>query len=144
MDKEKSIWTTADEPSQHDVAFNEFPGVSGSKQLCVSINLVARDDFSITSYMRNSGLTYRALLEVTLPNRPYFISNTQAIKIARQMSEMIKELNGKYDTNVVHLFAAVPLGLAVLIGYNLNACGSIQCYEYDNSLREYRASCLLH
>lgn len=143
-DRVKCIWSTAAQPSDHDIDFKEFPGVLDSQHLCVKINLVARDDFSVGSYLKSSGLACRAILEATPPSYPYIISNEQAIKIARQLSEKIKELHGKYNTKVIHLFATVPLGLAVLIGYNLNACGSIQCYEYDNSVREYRASCFLH
>lgn len=141
--QDRSIWTTSEEPAPHELSMKEYPGTLGSQNLCVKINLIARDDSSVAAYTNSAGVDYRALLDVSPPSFPYLISNGQGVAIARQLAERIKELHGEYGTNTVHLFAAVPLGLALLIGYNLNACGSVQCHEFDNASREYHASCLL-
>ena len=138
-----TIWTIPGEALPHALSMSEYPAQLDSKNLCVKINLVARDDASVAAYADKSGLDYRVLLDVTPPQYPHFISSGHAIGIARDLADRIKKIHGKYGTNSVHLFAAVPLGLAILIGYNLNACGSIQCYEFDNASREYHPSCLL-
>ena len=137
------ILTTPEEAAPHGLSFSDYPAQLDSKNLCVNINLVARDDASVATYADKSGLAYRVLLNVTPPEYPHFISSGQAIGVARDLADRIKAIHGRYGTNSVHLFAAVPLGLAILIGYNLNACGSIQCYEFDNASREYHPSCLL-
>ena len=141
--QDKTIWTTSGEALPHTLSMNEYPATLGSRNLCVKINLVARDDASVAAYANSVGFDYRVLLDVTPPEYPHLISNGHAIAIARHVADRIKEIHGKYGTNSVHLFAAVPLGLALLIGYNLNACGSIQCYEFDNASREYHPSCIL-
>lgn len=141
--KDKTIWTTSGEALPHGLSMKDYPAQLGSRNLCVKINLVARDDASVAAYADNAGLDYRVLLDVTPPQYPHFLSGSQAIAIARDLADRIKEIHGKYGTNSVHLFAAVPLGLAILIGHNLNACGSIQCYEFDNASREYHPSCVL-
>jgi hypothetical protein len=41
----------------------------------------------------------------------------------------------------IHLFAAVPQGLMLLIGHHMNATVPIQLYEYDG--QHYQASLLL-
>ena len=140
---DKAIWTSSGEALPHALSMDEYPATLESRNLCVKINLVARDDASLAAYAEKDGLDYRVLLDVTAPRYPYLISNGQAIAIARNLADKIKEIHGKFGTSTVHLFAAVPLGLAVLIGHNLNACGSIQCYEFDNSSREYHKSCVL-
>ena len=141
--KVKTVWTTPGEAVPHALSMSEYPAQLGSQNLCVKINLVAQDDVSVAAYAEKSGLDYRVLLDVTPPQYPHFISSGHAISIARDLADRIKEVHGRYGTKSVHLFAAVPLGLAILIGYNLNACGSIQCYEFDNASREYYPSCLL-
>ena len=138
-----TIWTTPGEALSHELSMSEYPAQLDSQNLCVKINLVASDDASVATYADKSGLDYRVLLDVTPPQYPHFISSGHAIGIARDLADRIKGIHGRYGTNSVHLFAAVPFGLAILIGYNLNACGSIQCYEFDNASREYHPSCLL-
>lgn len=113
-----------------------------SKNLCVTINLVAKDASSFSNYVKKSGLSYRVLIEAAPPSYPYLISNGQALAITRELVNVIKEAHGIHGTNTVHIFAAIPLGLALLLGHQLNACGTIHCYEFD-SKREYWPSCTL-
>ena len=138
-----TIWTTAARAVPHSLAMNEYPAQLGSKNLCVKINLVARDNASIPTYADRADLHFRVLLDCVPPQYPYIISNGEAIAIARDLTDKIKDIHGRYGTAFVHIFAAVPLALAILIGHNLNACGTIQCYEFDNALREYHPSCRL-
>ena len=138
-----AVWSASEQAKAHEMSMKEHPAQLDSRNLLVKINLFAPDDASIAAYAKESGLSYRVLLDITPPVYPYFISGGQVIRMARELADRIKEIHARYATNTVHLFAAVPLGLAILIGYNLNACGSIQCYEFDNALRAYRPSCLL-
>jgi hypothetical protein len=63
--------------------------------------------------------------------------------ISKEVGERIRKAHGKYNTTEIHIFAAIPLGLAYLIGSELNACGRIHLHEFDNSTREYFSSGLL-
>lgn len=138
-----SIWTTKASPEENPLTMSVSDGDVTSKHLCVKINLMSQDDKSIITFCKQDGLSYRAYLEVSPSSYPLFISNGQAVAIARDLTDKIKQMNAQYGTNTVHIFAAVPLGLSLLIGYNLNACGKIQCYEFDNASRTYSASCIL-
>lgn len=88
-------------------------------------------------------ISIRAVLECLPITYPYIISGEEAVAIATELADKIKQLHAQYDTDTVHLFAAVPLGLALLIGYNMNACGTVKCYEFDNARRVYLPSCTL-
>lgn len=141
----REIWTTSATPEKNDIRINSFPGdLRNNNNLCVKINLISPDDNSVNTYIGKSGLSFRSFLELSPPNYPYIISGGQAIAIANQLAGGIKQMHAQYGTDTVHIFAAIPLGLALFIGYNLNACGRIQCYEFDNLSREYFPSCIIN
>lgn len=141
--KKSNIWATDSTPGKNPLKIIEMPAVLGSKNLLVKINLLSADDKSIIRYADKNALSYRAMLEFCPPIFPHIVSQTQALAIARDLIEKIKEMHARYETDTVHLFCAIPLGLALLIGYNMNACGTIKCYEFDNARREYLPSCFL-
>ena len=141
--KEPAVWSTSEKAVTHRMSMTEHPAQLGSKNLVIQLNLVAPDHTSFAAYAGQSGFTYRVLLDVTPPACPYFISGGQAVCLARDLADSIKKIHTRYGTKTVHLSAAVPFGLAIMIGHNLNACGSIQSYEFDNASRQYHPSCLL-
>lgn len=137
----REIWSTAATEETSPLTIDCVPvGNHGSKDLVVNINLMSNDNNSFQDYVKKSGLYYRAMIEAKPKAFPCLISNGQAVLIARELTQKIKEAHGQYGTNIIHLFAAVPLGLALLIGHQLNACGTIQCYEFDKAKREYYPS----
>lgn len=138
---EPTIWATDAKREPNPLRVVELPGALESRDLCVKINLMAADDRSVARHAEKNNMSYRAVLEVSPAHYPCTITGCEAIAIATDLADKVKECHARYDTNTVHLFAAIPLGLSVLIGYNLNACGTIQCYEFDNPRREYFPSC---
>ena len=139
----RSIWSTDKMPIDNPLKIDEIPATLSSKNLLVRMNLMSADDRSVVRYMKKNNLSYRAILTFSPPSFPWMISEAQAATIARDLSNKIKEMHARSDTNTVHLFCAIPLGLALMIGYNINACGTIRCYEFDNPRREYSPSCTL-
>ncbi len=139
-----TIWATDAKREANPLRVTELPGVLGSRDLCVKINLMSADDRSVTRYTEAHSMSYRAVLELSPTHYPCTITGSEAASIASDLADKIKEAHARYDTTRVHLFTAIPLGLSVLIGHNLNASGTIQCYEFDNAKREYFASCLLN
>ncbi|MCZ6478920.1 MAG: SAVED domain-containing protein [Nitrospirota bacterium] len=138
-----TIWATDAKREANPLRVVELPGVLESRDLCVKINLMSADDTSVARHAEKNNMSYRAVLELSPAHYPCTITGSEAIAIATDLADKVKECHARYDTNTVHLFAAIPLGLSVLIGYNLNACGTIQCYEFDNARREYFPSCTL-
>jgi hypothetical protein len=49
----------------------------------------------------------------------------------------------KHPITDIHLFAAIPLPLAYMIGWRLNACGKIHLYHHDKSTLTYQPSWIL-
>ena len=139
----RRIWSPDKTPLDNPLKIDEIPGTLGSKNLLVRMNLMSADDKSVVRYVEKNDLSYRAILTFSPHSFPMIISEVQAATIAKDLADKIKEMHARYDTNTVHLFCAIPLGLALMIGYNVNACGTIRCYEFDNSRREYSSSYIL-
>ena len=71
----------------------------------------------------------------------------QAVDLARRTVEAIRQARGDYViSGRVHLFMAVPAGLAVLIGQLLNTLGPVQTYEHipSNPIGIYTPAALLN
>jgi SMODS-associated and fused to various effectors sensor domain/TIR domain len=138
-----AVWSSHEKPGRSPLSIVELPGELGSRDIVVVLNLVADDIDPVLRFTQANGLKYRAAMTLNSPRYPAVISAEEAAAIALELSESIKAAHARYKTERVHLFLAVPIGLSVLIGFNLNACGSVQCYEFENKNREYFPSCIL-
>jgi hypothetical protein len=69
----------------------------------------------------------------------------QAAALAAHVVTELRQARRKYPAESIHLFAAVPVGLAVLIGQQLNTLGPVQTYEHEehDSVGRYRPELLL-
>jgi hypothetical protein len=63
--------------------------------------------------------------------------NAHAVAFAKQIGKTLSNLRDQASGATIHLFAALPLGLEILIGLHLNACEPIQIYGYDNAQSTY-------
>ena len=68
---------------------------------------------------------------------------THALCWAKQIVDAIDELRAGPGIKIVHLYPATPFGMAVMLGWLLNARGVIQVYEWDKENGKYRAACRL-
>ena len=71
----------------------------------------------------------------------------QAVDLARRTVEAIRRARGDYViSGRVHLFMAVPAGLAMLIGQLLNTLGPVQTYEHipSNPIGRYVPAALIN
>ena len=76
---------------------------------------------------------FRGMVVVTKPgNYPHDIETPgMAVDIVRVISEALRQARDEFQPRgTVHLFLAVPAGLAVMIGQTLNTFGPIQTYEH--------------
>ncbi len=76
---------------------------------------------------------FRGMVVVTKPgNYPHDIETPgKAVDIVRVVSEGLRQPRDTFQPRgTIHLFLAVPAGLAVMIGQTLNTFGPIQTYEH--------------
>jgi hypothetical protein len=131
---------------------------SGFKAQIISKEPSARDIAVLVSIADNTEPVFaasqknlpplRALLHITPPGAyPHLIRTPgEATHIALTVQEGMRTARRDYgNIGMVHLFMAVPAGLAMLIGQLLNTFGSVQTYEHvtvDGS-GQYRPAALL-
>jgi hypothetical protein len=75
----------------------------------------------------------RALVHITKPGAYPHVFGTpgEAADVAHIVEDGLRAARREYgDVGTVHVFAAVPAGLAVLIGQTLNTFGTVQTYEH--------------
>ncbi len=121
------------------------PGDSRAVDLAVlvSVKEIAQQDFSDC---KDSLPAFRAEVHIARKDlRPYVIpSPGQATCIARQVAAAMREARRECGAiGRVHLFMAVPAGLAMMIGQLLNTFGPVQTYERFATGTPYRPAALL-
>ena len=70
--------------------------------------------------------------------------SAHARAIARQVGQVCQNLCDERGVRHLHLFVAIPVELAVLIGHQLNALCPITLYEFKNYERVYTPIGMLH
>lgn len=142
----RGYWSTDHEPAPGDLLkANISDGTVGSEKLYVEISTGDKSvREGVRRHVRRMGVNPFKFLRFT--PRPAlesasFMSNADACAIARQVRRELGRVVSDYGILEVHLFAAIPQDLAVIIGHNLNAMPPIHLYEHDGG--EYRPSHVL-
>jgi hypothetical protein len=116
-------------------------GEPSSEELAVLVSVT--DDVSNAFTASRSSLPrLRAILHVESPAPlPRTLSTAgQATDVAGIVAEGIRQVRReKGRLTSIHLFMAVPVGLAMLIGQSLNTLGTIRTYEYAAVNGKYEA-----
>ena len=121
---------------------------TAARDLAVLVSVTDSTEPLFASFQRELP-ALRAWIHVMNPGKyPYVITSAGvASDIAGKVQEALREARRSYgNVGTVHLFMAVPAGLAVMIGQSLNTFGSVQTYEHvplDGTGR-YKPAALLH
>ncbi len=67
----------------------------------------------------------------------------QAASVVNRTIEAVRRAGERYQTTGLHVFGAIPVGLAVLLGQRLNTLGPVRIYEHDEAAGRYHPELLL-
>jgi hypothetical protein len=114
----------------------------------VAVLISVADNTEPLFAMYQKALSLRALVHIEKPGSyPHRIATPgQAVDIALVVQDGIRTARRQYgNVGTVHLFMAVPAGLAMLVGQLLNTFGAIQTYEHisTDGSGAYRPAALL-
>ena len=142
------LWSidTASEPS--GFVARVLPATASGDDLAVLVS-VASDVRPAFAATRSKLPAFRGLLTVTKEGAyPHDISTPgQAADIARVVLEGLRQARTDLQPRgTVHLFLAVPAGLAMMIGQTLNTFGLVQTHEHigTDAVGVYHPAALLH
>jgi len=115
---------------------------SGDAHVAVMEIAIARDTAqAVTQNLPSLGLSYKQRVHFDLPGGTDYISGVEdaanALAMSHQVGREFRRLFDKEDITHVHLFAAVPAALSVMIGHQINAMGAITLYHYLEKDKRY-------
>ena len=139
----RGYWSTDGEPTPKNLLVSNISdGTVGSENIYVELSTgdkVVRD--AVRRHVQRTQVSPLKYLRFTpgpdITSAPY-MTNADACAIVQQVRSELNRAISDFGISEVHIFAAIPQGLAMMIGYNLNAMPPVQLYEYDGS--KYRPS----
>lgn len=131
------LWTTECTPG--DIAPFECDirsGTVSSSALYVEVTATDHDvRTAVRGFISKHGESPHVCLHLSPiggPRRAAVRDNAVANSMALQIRAKILEVCHEYSVDTIHLFLAVPQGLAVLIGHHLRSTLSLYIYEYSD------------
>lgn len=145
--KPDQLWNLDASREKTGFQFRNFSKVAGASDVAVLVS-VADNVEPLFAQSQSRLPPLRAISHVFKNAQfPYLINSPgQAVDIAFTVQEAMRVLRREYGkVGTVHLFTAVPVGLAMLIGQLLNTFSTVQTYEHvpANGKEVYRPAALL-
>jgi len=119
-----------------------------AEDLAVLVSVTEDVESAFAQTPKKNLSSFRAITKISHKEHPRFdiTSPGQATDIAHVVEEGMRAARSIHcPLNTVHLFMAVPVGLAMLIGQRLNTFGRVQTYEHipTDAVGIYRPAALL-
>ena len=142
---QRDQWWLNDETLSNTSCFstNMVPNDIKSTNLCLDISINKNVEDAMNLFVKNNGINFRAIIRSAPLQNDYssiVIDSAAAVSIVKNIMSEINNILSKCIITDIYIFAAIPLGLAYMIGAKLNACGRIHLYEFDKNKREYLKS----
>ncbi|MHA1456122.1 MAG: SAVED domain-containing protein [Promethearchaeota archaeon] len=136
----EEVWEykSKSEAYNRELEINVEGGENLSEILIVCLEFTGKPvDFYVKEYLKENKIVYKQITKIR-SNPP--IKSEEVSNIIKMIVESITNIAGITE---IHLFSAIPLGMAILLGYNFNALPNIQLYEFNLETRKYIMSYLL-
>ncbi len=130
------IWRseTLPDPFSQLTAIEE-PGVPEASDLLFVLSVTGDARPQVEAFVQQQAMVFCACLYLSPQEGPHDFSIqgiAQASALARQVRLELRKALANHRPTMTHLFYFGPQSLAILIGQKLNACGTIQLYEFRN------------
>lgn len=148
-DRSTQIWTIQANPedSGFDAEISSGPVDATELAVMVSVNNDVSNAVAASFASPRPFRAYAHVKRMDSAQGATLASPGQALDVARKTIAAARYARNEYKiTGRVHLFAAAPAGLAMLIGQMLNTLGPIQTYEHipSNASGHYQPAALLN
>jgi hypothetical protein len=138
-------WSLASQPVDSEARERNWSGDPSSRDLAALISVNAPVEHAVA---KTVPVKFRAFVETHLLHPSFDVRLTpgQAVDLAHRVARQLRRARATWpEITRIHLFGAMPAGLAVLIGQLLNTLGPIQTYEHlqTDAHGVYRRAALL-
>lgn len=134
------IWVTDGLPSKATGMHDDLPVFLNqeSREVAVAIHAAPRSiTSSVEEFVSSWQSPPRILLGLSLFGGQ-IVNAAHALSTAREIATKLKDISDRWRATQIHLFGAMPVGLACLIGYQLNAICPLSLYYLDASRTQYQ------
>ncbi len=139
------LWSSDAEPENRwQIDVKEEPGDEDATDALIIVSITDDANTQVSQYARQQRMRFTRTLSITPQGGAHDLSVSgpqHAISLARLIRRELRRVASNYSPEVIHLFYLGPRSLAVFIGQKLNACGTIQLYEFQNP--GYTPTCTL-
>lgn len=125
--------------NEENIQINTEVSNENSKNLIICLEFTEKPVINFAKeYLVNNNIDYKQITEIIF--RPPITAN-QVTPLINTIIKLMVKVEG---INMIHLFNAIPLALAILLGFNFNAMPTIQLYEFNMAERNYIPSYILN
>ncbi len=138
VSNENQVWRTFDLPYVDPKLTENLPVFVNpeGKEIALVFNISRDIRDSVKKHFEKTKVKPKAILNYSVEG--YIVnSSAQALSISIQLAKVIKNLVDSWDITRIHLFTAMPAGLATLIAYHTNAICPISIYYMDELRTNY-------
>lgn len=117
-------------------------GLFVARELTLELSLAGDVTQEATQYIMRLPRPILRRIQIRLSDKPlgYIMNVAQASNAAQQIRAALLEQRARTNYERVHLFGAIPWGMACWIGRLANAIGPLQLYERNNHTHVYTPS----
>lgn len=133
--------TSALEPLQHTT----FEKNGDAHVAVVEIGIPSATASDVEKNLELLGISYKHHIRYEIPDGSdrRVRDSAHARTISFHVGQELRRLYGREGVTHVHLFAAIPVALAVMIGHQINAMSAITLYHFTMENRRYTPMCTL-
>ena len=148
MDGSIQAWSLRAVPEESGFSSSNVDGSVDATDLAVLVSVNNDVSQAVAASYDETG-PFRAYVHIKRTDSPVgAVLDTpgQATDLARKTVAAVRNMRTEYHiTGRIHLFAAVPAGLAMLVGQLLNTLGPVQTYEHipTDATGRYKTAALL-
>ena len=130
-DQSRQIWSLGATRKNSGYDVLPIPGQTAAENLAVMVSVNADVEEAVAASREATG-PFRAYVHIKCPEPQRLLASPgEALDVAHLTIEAAREARHKFGIRgQVHLFVAVPAGLAMIIGQLLNTLGPVQTYEH--------------
>jgi hypothetical protein len=141
------IWSLSETPENSGFAAHSHADDSSANDVALLVSVASNVEPAFAA-SRQGLPPFRCIVSVTKPGQyPHDIKTpAEAVDIIQIIGRALREARDTFQPRgKIHLFLAVPAGLAMMLGQTLNTFGPIQTYEHiaTDAVGMYRPSVFL-
>lgn len=134
------------ETSETNIKVNKLDGSIKNNPIIFELSISNDVESNVSSMISDYSIDYRRRISI-IPHsgisRTIALNNTSSNQYAKNIVDTVRKESLENVGCSVILVVSSPLFLALLIGWQLNASGDIQLYEFHNSSKRYYPSFVL-